>query len=87
MWNESAERIFGWQKDEVLRASLCRSFPPEFEPGQVREHHRSPEADHEGVDAVRMQEGRDSRSGAHLGRTDASDGSRLPGCPGRSERR
>jgi len=53
MWNDSAERIFGWRKEEVEGKPLP-TIPPGSE-DHVREHHRSPEADHEGVDAVRMR--------------------------------
>ena len=53
MWSDSAERIFGWRKEEVEGKPLP-TIPPESQPGQVREHHRSPEIEHEGVDAVRM---------------------------------
>ncbi len=54
MWSDSAERIFGWRREEVEGKPLP-TIPPESQPGQVREHHRSPEVDHEGVDAVRMR--------------------------------
>ena len=53
MWSDSAERIFGWRKEEVEGKPLP-TIPPGSE-DQVREHHRSPEVDHEGVDAVRMR--------------------------------
>jgi len=40
MWSDSAERIFGWTKEEVEGKPLP-IIPAESQPDQVREHHRS----------------------------------------------
>ncbi len=54
IWSDSAERIFGWRKEEVEGKPLP-TIPPETQAGQVREHQRSPDVGHEGVDALRVR--------------------------------
>ena len=59
LWSESAERMFGWLKEEVVGKPLP-IVPPEAQLAGL-EHSRPAGGDYEGVEAVRVH-----RNGTHV---------------------